>query len=260
MQPHLYHGWPTLARRSNGDLILVWSGGREAHVCPFGRVEFMLSRDEGESWSFPKVLMDSDLDDRDAGIVETRRGTLLVSTFTSTVYERILDKSADWPADKRARWQAVQKRLTPELRQRGLGCWMIRSTDGGVSWSTPYRVPLNSPHGPVILSDGRLLYAGKDLYGGGKIGVCESTDEGITWRMLSEIPSRTGDDAKNYHELHMVDAGDSRLIAHIRNHNEANHRETLQSESTDGGKTWSSPHPIGVWGLPSHLLKTRDGL
>ena len=35
--------------------------------------------------------------------------------------------------------------------------------------------------------------------------------------------------------------------------------ETLQCESTDGGKTWSEPHSIGVWGLPSHLLRLRDG-
>ena len=33
-QPHLYCGWPTLTRRRNGQLWLVWSGGREAHVCP----------------------------------------------------------------------------------------------------------------------------------------------------------------------------------------------------------------------------------
>jgi len=49
------------------------------------------------------------------------------------------------------------------------------------------------------------------------------------------------------------------LIAHIRNHNTPNDRETLQSESTDGGKSWSTPRPIGVWGLPSHLLRLTDG-
>ncbi|NIP93508.1 MAG: twin-arginine translocation signal domain-containing protein, partial [Akkermansiaceae bacterium] len=39
--PHRYHGWPTLARRRNGELLLVCSGGRESHVCPFGRVDLM---------------------------------------------------------------------------------------------------------------------------------------------------------------------------------------------------------------------------
>ena len=50
-----YRGWPTLARRSNGELLLVCSGGREAHVCPFGRVELQRSQDEGQTWSFPRV-------------------------------------------------------------------------------------------------------------------------------------------------------------------------------------------------------------
>jgi hypothetical protein len=112
----------------------------------------------------------------------------------------------------------------------------------------------------VALSDGRLLYAGKDLYGeAGEIGVCESQDDGVRWRMLARIPTRPGDNAKNYHELHAVETTPGRLLAQIRNHNEANRNETLQSESADGGKTWSTPHPIGVWGLPSHLLRLRDG-
>ncbi|MEZ6144225.1 MAG: hypothetical protein R3B91_02085 [Planctomycetaceae bacterium] len=29
VDPQIYHGWPTLTRRSNGELLLVWSGGRE---------------------------------------------------------------------------------------------------------------------------------------------------------------------------------------------------------------------------------------
>src|SRR5262249_25536578 len=79
-QPTRYHGWPTLARRRDGQLVLVYSGGREAHVCPFGRVELMRSRDGGATWSWPQVLLDSPIDDRDAGVVETADGALLVTT------------------------------------------------------------------------------------------------------------------------------------------------------------------------------------
>ena len=52
---------------------------------------------------------------------------------------------------------------------------------------------------------------------------------------------------------------DGRLVLQIRNHNKANGGETLQSESSDGGKTWSVPHSIGVLGHPSHLLRLKDG-
>jgi hypothetical protein len=52
-----YHGWPTVVRRRSGELLLVYSGGREAHVCPFGRVELMNSRDQGTTWSWPRTLL-----------------------------------------------------------------------------------------------------------------------------------------------------------------------------------------------------------
>ncbi|MCX7886703.1 MAG: glycoside hydrolase [Verrucomicrobiae bacterium] len=268
-QPELYHGWPTVCRRRNGDLLLVYSGGREAHVCPFGRVELMVSHDEGSTWTWPQVLLDSAIDDRDAGVLETAKGTILVTTFTSLAYEDLLlaaekkkpgDKAA-WRPEKLRTWQAAHNRLNAQQRQTELGQWMIRSTDGGLTWSARYPSIVNSPHGPVQLNDGRLLYAGKELWTGQKrVGVCESLDDGLTWRWLAQIPSRPPDAAANYHELHAVDTGTGRIIVHIRNHNKTNHRETLQSESTDGGHTWSVPHPIGVWGLPSHLLRLRNGV
>jgi len=267
-QPELYHGWPTLARRSGGQLLLVYSGGREAHVCPFGRVELMRSDDEGQTWSWPRVLLDSAIDDRDAGVLETNKGTILVTTFTSLAYESQLTRAEKiaagekgaWPEDKLQRWQAAHRRLPPEARQADLGTWMIRSTDGGVTWSARYDCLVDSPHGPVQLADGRQLYAGKELWRGeNRVGVCESTDDGHSWRWLAAIPTRPGDDHHNYHELHAVQTVDGRLVVHIRNHNKANYRETLQTESSDGGKTWTEPHPIGVWGLPSHLLRLRDG-
>jgi hypothetical protein len=257
-QPY-YAGWPTLARRKSGELLLVWSGGREAHVCPFGRVEMMRSHDDGATWTWPETLMDSPIDDRDAGVLETPSGALLVTTFTSLAYEPILAKARDWPEDRLRRWQGVHQRLSAEQRKKLLDCWMLRSADGGMTWSAPFRVPVNSPHGPIVLAGGRLLYPGKQLWEGGRIGVAESTDDGRTWRWMSEFPTRAGDRFQEYHELHGVETADNRIVVHIRNHNKQNDHETLQSESSDGGRTWSTPHTIGVWGLPSHLLKLRDG-
>jgi hypothetical protein len=258
--PQYYIGWPTVTRRKNGQLVVVWSGGRERHVCPFGRVELMRSNDDGKSWTWPEVVWDSPTDDRDAGILETSRGTLLVTTFTSDAWEKSLAEAKDWPAERLARWRALAGRATPEQRKALLGCWMLRSTDGGMLWSAAYRVPVNSPHGPIQLADGRLLYAGKKLWEPTRSnGVAESSDDGQTWRWLSEIPTRPGDSFDPYCELHAVQAASGKILVHIRNHNQANAGETLQCESTDGGKTWSMPHAIGVWGLPSHLLRLSDG-
>lgn len=260
---HRYHGWPTLTKRANGELLLVCSGGRERHVCPFGRVELMRSKDEGRTWSWPEVVMDGPIDDRDAGVLETSKGTLLVTTFTSLAYETSLNQaesSDSWPKQRLSLWRSAHHRVNAEQRQNALGVWFKRSTDGGVTWSGRMDSLVNSPHGPIQLANGRLLYAGKELYGSaGRVGVCESTDDGQSWRWLAEIPTRAGDDRKDYHELHAVECDSGAIIVHIRNHNAKNHRETLQCKSIDGGKTWSVPRKIGVWGLPSHLLRLRDG-
>ncbi|HCP38692.1 MAG TPA: hypothetical protein DIT98_12800, partial [Verrucomicrobiales bacterium] len=173
------------------------------------------SRDGGEHWCWPRVILDSGLDDRDAGVLETRNGTLLVTTFSSLAYEPIFRRalaSGDWESKRIRRWTAAHNRLESEARERELGQWMIRSEDDGKSW-----------------------------------------------RWLSEIPARDGDDPRNYHELHAVEMPDRRIVVHIRNHNPAHAQETLQCESPDGGRSWTKPRSIGVWGLPSHLLGLSDG-
>jgi hypothetical protein len=263
-----YHGWPTLCQRRSGELIVTWSGGRQGHVCPFGRVEMMTSKDGGETWTYPRVLLDGAIDDRDSGCLETPRGTLIATTFTSLAYEEALDRqfklpSGDrsrWPQPTIDRWLAVHDRFTAEQRAAELEEWLIRSTDGGITWGPRIATVVNSPHGPIALSDGRLLYPGKKLWTTEKIGVAESRDDGLTWTWLAEIPTRPGDAvADGYHELHGVEAEPGRVVVQIRNHNPSNAGETLQAESSDAGATWTEPHSIGVWGTPSHLLKLRDG-
>jgi Neuraminidase (sialidase) len=228
----------------------------------------MVSSDQGNTWGWPQVLLDSAIDDRDAGVLVTAKGSILVSSFTSLAYEPILEKArakkvgepGAWPEDRLASWQSAHHRLNAAQRRAELGQWMVRSTDGGVTWSARYPTIVNSPHGPFQLADGRLLYPGVELWSKPRrVGVCESVDDGQTWRWFAEIPVRPGDDSEQYHELHGVETGDGRILVQIRNHNRANSGETLQSESTDGGKTWSVPRTIGVWGLPSFLVRLRDG-
>lgn len=120
--------------------------------------------------------------------------------------------------------------------------------------------PARPPHGSISLSDGRRLHASKRYPRAGQdIGFSVSNDDGSTGQWLRTLPTRPGDNPERYHELHAIEVGHGRPLAPVRNHNPANERETLQSESSDGGKSWSLPRPIGVWGLPSHLLRLRDG-
>ena len=267
-----YAGWSTLARRANGELWVSWSGGRDGHICPLGQVKAMSSKDDGATWTYPRVLFDGPIDDRDSGVMETAKGTLLVTTFTSLAYEADLAKSLMYLPDGKgpsmrpmkpevvARWLAAQNRLTAEGRKAELGEWVLRSTDGGLNFSARIPTIVNSPHGPTQLKDGRLLYVGKQLWTKeNRIGAAESKDDGLTWTWLSEIPGRPGDDvARSYHELHAVETEDGRIVAQIRHEGKVDTNWTLQTESADGGKTWTIPRAI-TFGVPSQLMKLRDG-
>jgi hypothetical protein len=267
-----YAGWPTVARRANGELWVSWSGGRDGHVCPMGQVRAMTSKDDGATWTYPRVLLDSPIDDRDSGAMVTAKGTLLITTFTSLAYEAHLAKSMIYLPDGKgssmksmaperiARWLAAQNRLTAEERKAELGEWVLRSTDGGLNFSARIPTIVNSPHGPLQLKDGRILYVGKQLWAKEhRIGAAESKDDGLTWTWLSEIPGRPGDDvASKYHELHAVETDDGRIVAQIRHEGKVDTNWTLQTESADGGKIWTIPRPI-TFGIPSQLLKLRDG-
>lgn len=261
--PDTYIGWPTVALGKNGHLYATYSGGREYHVCPFGRVEVMTSPDGGETWSWPRIVLDSVTDDRDAGILVTDRGTILLTTFTSLAYAndpaRFLQKRfGDKTEEHLARWRLAEVATTEAQRKEDVGMWALRSEDGGKTWSERVPVPCNSPHGPIQLRDGRLLYPGKELWTEEKkVGVWESKDDGKTWQLLSDLPTRPGENATDYHELHGVEAADGTILVQIRNHNNKK-RDTLQTESKDGGKTWSEPREIGVEGFPSHLIRLKD--
>ena len=159
-----YHGWPTVARRRNGQLLVAASAGREAHVCPYGQVHLIRSDDNGETWSDPEIVADTPLDDRDAGVLETRSGALLVNWFTSVAWMVTLHRQevgeVDWlPPETQARWRAERERVVSRVRVRDeLGAWLVRSEDGGRTWSPVHPIGVwGLPSHLMRLRDGRLL-------------------------------------------------------------------------------------------------------
>ena len=249
-----YHGWPTVVRTGNNELIAVCSGNRQRHVCPFGRVWLYRSGDEGKTWSGPEKLSSGPLDDRDAGICQAPDGSLLVSYFTST--------TAIFRAKRlNPEWKTVAEKINLVTLKQEHGLWMLRSTDGGKTWSRKYRVPVYSPHGPVPLKDGRLFFPGQkqgslcnEITVIPEFGAAFSSDNGKSWEVISTIPLPSGQDIRKCHEIHGIEAPDGTLIVQFRNHNRPGIGETWQSESKDGGRSWSEPHYV-CQGFPTHLQK-----
>ena len=50
VETNRYIGWPSVCRLKNGDILAVFSGQRNAHICPYGKVEMVRSADGGETW------------------------------------------------------------------------------------------------------------------------------------------------------------------------------------------------------------------
>ena len=63
---------------------MVASGFRRRHVCPFGKVVMCQSDDEGKTWTRPMIIMDTPLDDRDAGILPFGENGVIITSFNNT--------------------------------------------------------------------------------------------------------------------------------------------------------------------------------
>lgn len=262
-QPDRYIGWPTVIKTTAGELVAVFSGDRDAHVCPYGKSQMIRSRDSGKTWTEPVTINNTPLDDRDTGIVQTRSGTLLVSWFTSVAF-----KEQRYRGDG---WDGHLGKITPQTVAEWLGIWVRRSEDGGQTWQPPIKTHACTPHGPIQLADGRLLCIGRPppIMADGKmkwerkLNIIEvSEDDGRTWKTIAGIPMPPGDGTGYLVEPHVVEASPGRLVAMFRHNTESGACEKSvlwQAESGDGGYTWTTPYPTAIWGEPPHLTKLRDG-
>ena len=266
-EPGRYCGWPTVCRAKNGDLLVVFSGDRDEHVCPWGKVQMVRSSDGGKTWGAPVNVCNTILDDRDAGIVSLDDGTLVVAWFTSVAYRNYMGERAKLGPDQcRFYWWRHDEKLSPSAVEENLGAYTRRSVDGGKTWEDAVRTPCTAPHGPIQLKDGRLLYVGKSGDADhknlgssvGKVIVAESADRGRSWRVIGEIPFPVNYNVlRDCHEPHAVETADGRIVAVVRYH--ARGIPSLQAESADGGKTWTVAKPAGLDGYPTHLIRLADG-
>ena len=256
-----YHGWPTCVF-AGGRLFAAASGNREGHLCPFGRTKLYISDDLGETWSEGVQLSNGPLDDRDPGICICADGSIIVTYFTST------DALLAPRPDDRPNWETLRKNISADVMIREHNFWMLKSYDNGKSWQKRYPAPVNNPHGPSLMQDGRLIWVGMkksdscaSQYGGqltrGGLDCAVSNDNGLSWKIVSEIPAPEGQSITGFYEPHCVEAHDGRIVLHIRNHN-TNPVSVWQSCSFDGGLSWSIPVYV-CDGFPSFLTRLSDG-
>lgn len=273
-----YSAFPSVTRDADGHLLVACTGNRIMHVCPFGKVLILKSKDEGKTWSSPVIAVDTPLDDRDAGILNLGKGRLLVSTFNNT---RELQRA--WASGDADGLDTKYFRSTESLRllslaylpalsdaqeEKFVGSLVSISDNNGFSWREPFKVPVTAPHGPSLLHNGSLIYAGTPYYStpeipGYPISVYRS-DNYMDFYKLADIPVCPDKPDLLYSEPHIIELPNGRLVLHIRMDELGKKYEDrlftiCQSVSDDEGKTWSTPKPTGATGAPPHLLFHTSG-
>ncbi len=245
-------------------MLAAFSGNRESHYCPYGRTQLVRSRDEGKTWLEPETINNTPLDDRDAGIIVLASGTILISWFTAPTWEQLEKRRKRESSMTVDSWKRHCDKISDEVRKRWLGQWTRRSTDNGITWEPEVDSIASAPHGPIELADGRLLYVGTDVVKGKKtLTSVESRNSGKSWNRIGTIPVPS-EDVENltYYEPHVVELSTRRILCLWRYHPKTPPKDDSymrQTESDDGGRTWSVTHPTPMWGYPPHLIELDSG-
>ena len=220
--------FPVLVKLKDGSLGAAVRGG-DAHVGIKGRLDWIHSEDGGRTWSEPAVIVDSEWDDRNAGVGVMADGTVVMAYAEASTY------------NEEGKWDTSRGKYA---------LYYVYSTYNGRTWTD--KIPLcpdifhsGSPYGRIItLRDGTALmqvYASDkgllklvDSPSRWNAVVLRSTDNGRTWGDPSLV-------AKGYNEISLAEmAVDGHLVAAMR----SGRGDTAVCESTDAGRTWSEPRTV----------------
>ncbi len=254
---HNYFGWPTAVRLQNGKIAVVASGFRLGHVCPFGKTVISYSDDEGETFTYPAPVIDTPLDDRDGGILAYGKSGVIVTSFNNT--REFQRKSTDNPYV-----HAYLDTVTDEEEEKYLGANYRISTDCGVTFGEIKKCPVTIPHGPLELPDGSLMFIGRP-YNHREVKDCIKAYrllDNCEFELVGEIEDVFNDKGEKATscEPHSIVLKDGSILTQMRVQL-AGYFTIFQSESHDGGRTWSKPKQIlsDFGGAPPHLMRHSSG-
>lgn len=262
-----YFAWPSIGKLPSGKLAIVASGFRYEHVCPFGKAVIAYSEDEGESYTCPSPVIDTPLDDRDAGITSFGENSVIVTSFNNTVeFQRSTNNRRANPS---AVIDAYLDTVTEEDEKKYLGSEFRISRDGGITFGEIYKSPITSPHGPTELSDGTLLWVGRTFTSNDtfrenedEVRAYKINDDG-SMEYVGAVPHIYRDGKKVLScEPHAIELDDGSILCHIRVQNGSGLFTVYQTRSEDGGKTWEEPVQLlsDNGGSPPHLIRHSSGV
>ena len=272
---HQSFGWPSVARLGDGKIIASASGFRIGHIGPFGKAVISYSFDNGNTFTPPAPVIDTVLDDRDTGLCPFGKGGLIVTSFNGAWVEELKKMPDQCYTDaEEAYKQAYLNTVSPEEERAVYGGTFRISYDYGTTFGPLYTAPISSPHGPIELNDGTILWVGESRYGASDHLRIESytidTKDGSMKRIGVIDDIIVDGELVPVYEPYACQLSDGKIICHIRAHvkrksgTPGTSATTYQCESYDGGKTWSKPwrviDELEPDGSTSHIMQHSSGV
>jgi hypothetical protein len=241
--------FPVALRLQDGRIAVVLRGGAP-HVGIKGRLDLVISSDEGKTWGEPVVVIDSDADDRNPALGQAKDGTLVVGYWHCANYDEAGNYNPEWETQGKSRTKVT------------------RSHDGGKTWSEPADIDVSdlgygSPYGKIVtMPDGAMLMpvygtgvkdpaTGKPKEPGDFSYLYRSTDDGRTWSRYATVG------AENFNETGVVRLRSGEMLAAMRT---AKPQDVWLTRSTDDGRTWSAPAALTpAMAHPADLVELPDG-
>ena len=261
--------WPSIARLPDGALAVVCSGERFEHIDPFGKVVICYSKDEGKTWTRPATVIDTLLDDRDAGITAWKDKIIVTSFNNTKKFQEYCLEVYNHDDMHKNLFRSYLKYIPEGYEERTLGSMYVISDDGYTFGDIRY-APVMAPHGMTALNDGRLFYAGTLYYSPeeGPKPICYTiSEDGLSWSQPVPLPLAKPeqgrgwlDQKKSYFcEPHALCLPSGRILIGLREEVPGKPFNTWVMHSDDGGKTFSEPVLVAAGGAPPHLFRHSSG-
>ena len=268
---HFYSAFPSVVLRPDGELLVAFRRAPERrylgepgsnHTDPNSYVVLVRSTDNGEHWTAePELILAHPFGgSQDPCMTQLRDGTIVCSSY-------------GWAL---LRGDAAEK-APPTLRHGDfvfMGGYLMRSTDGGDSWTGPI-LPPSVPGSEVQNVFGEPcpaynrgpMWEGRDglLYWATasqarlaprltEVHLMTSADGGLTWEYRCPIAQ---DDAVTFNETALIQTRRGDWVAFMRTANFDDH--TTVARSTDGGNSFEPWEDAGFKGHPHCATLLPDG-